>query len=80
MSISTKRILRELRREYPEAVQDFTGGGHIRLRFPDGAQVTCSASPSCPHFMNHVRQNVRRARRGATPPGPSQQPTPMENR
>lgn len=60
MSISTQRIRRMLREEFPEAEQSMTGSGHIRLRFPNGTQVTCSASPSCPHFMSHVRQNVRR--------------------
>ena len=65
MSISTPRIRRMLREEFPEAELSMTGGGHILLRFPDGARVTASASPSCPHFMSHVRSDVRRAREQA---------------
>lgn len=62
MSISTQRVLRELREAYPTAELSFTGSGHIRMRFPDGAIVFVSASPSKIHFMTYVHQDVKYAR------------------
>lgn len=62
MSISTKRVQRMLRAEWPEAELSFTGGGHLRLRFPDGAVVYTASSPSRIHFMTFVRMDVRKAR------------------
>lgn len=61
--MSTQRLLRELQAEFPDAQLAFTGGGHIRLRFPCGATVFVSASPSKTYFMNYVRRDVQRAKR-----------------
>jgi hypothetical protein len=60
--MSTQQIRRMLRDEYPEATIDMTGSGHIRLRFPDGAVVIVSSSPSKNYFMKHVHADVKRAK------------------
>lgn len=37
------------------------GRGHLTLRHPAGARVTCSFSPSCPHAHKNVLRDARRA-------------------
>lgn len=60
MAISTKKIQRELKREFPFIQLSPSGGGHIRILLPNGRSVFMAASPSCPHFMKHVRADIRR--------------------
>ena len=36
---------------------------HFKMRSPKGSLLTMSISPSCPHVLNHVREDVRRIER-----------------
>jgi hypothetical protein len=55
-----RKIVRELRREFPGADLEPTGGGHYRLRLPNGRFVIVAASPSSRSFMKYVRATVKR--------------------
>jgi hypothetical protein len=62
--MSTQRVRRMLRDEFPDAELVVSGRDHIRLRFPDGIMVTVSNSPSRSHWIDEVRRDVRRLRNG----------------
>lgn len=36
------------------------GKTHTKLKHPDGDIISVSGSPSCPYYMSHVMQDVRR--------------------
>ncbi|MBU2770090.1 hypothetical protein [Acidithiobacillus caldus] len=58
-----KKIVREMQKRYPRAKIKITGGGHLRLEFPDGSIVFTSSSPSDTRFLLNVQSTVRQARR-----------------
>ena len=62
--MSTQKIIRELRAEFPFAEVSLSNGGHIRLRLPNGRLVFVSATPSDRAFMRHVRRNVKQQMMG----------------
>jgi hypothetical protein len=35
----------------------------VRLRHPSGKTISASLTPSCPHFMHHVKADVKRVER-----------------
>ena len=55
-----RKIVRELRREFPDAQIEITNGGHYRLRLPNKRVVIVAATPSCRRFLSQVRADVRR--------------------
>jgi hypothetical protein len=55
-----KKILRELKREFPGSRIETTGGNHLRVRLVNGKSVFTSSTPSCPHYLKHIRGDVRR--------------------
>jgi hypothetical protein len=55
-----RKLVRELRREFPEAKVEITGKTHYRLRFPNGETVGVSSTPSDRREMRNVRAKVRR--------------------
>jgi hypothetical protein len=57
----TRRIERELRREFPFAEISVSGSSHYRLRLPNGKLVTTSSTPSCPYWLDNVKRDVKRA-------------------
>ncbi len=58
-----KKIVRELRKEFPEASIEVTRGGHIRIRFVGRTPVFTAATPGDWRSMYNVRAEVRRATR-----------------
>lgn len=59
---STQKIIRLIKREFPDIDVSFSKGGHIRLQLPNGAKVSVSSSPSDEFFfMRHVRADIKRA-------------------
>ena len=55
-----RKLLRELKREFPFATIETTGGSHYRIRLPNGRVVIVANTPSCRHFLRHARADVRR--------------------
>jgi len=55
-----RKIIRELRREFPAATVEVAAGNHYRLRLSNGRSVTVSATPGDRRFLQNVRSNVRR--------------------
>jgi hypothetical protein len=60
-----RKLLRELKREFPWAKVEIANSGHYRLRLPNGKSVFIAATPSCWHFLSHVRADVKRQMRNA---------------
>jgi hypothetical protein len=58
--MSTKKMMRELRREMPAGSKVFLSGRHVRIVLPNGRFVTTGASPSCCRFMQNTRRYVRK--------------------
>jgi hypothetical protein len=58
-----KKHLRELRREFPQALVEYTGKQHIRIVLPNGRSVFTSGTPSDVRIVRKVRARVRRAMR-----------------
>ena len=67
--ISTQKIIRMFRREYPGVVIDYTGKGHLRLRLPDGITAYAPASPSDHNFFKQLRRDIDRRRKEKTNAG-----------
>jgi hypothetical protein len=55
-----RRILRELRREFPFARIEVTNGGHYRLHLPNGRTVVVASTPSSRFFLHRARADVRK--------------------
>jgi len=55
-----RKLLRELRREFPFAKIEFTKRGHLRLCLPNGKTVLVASTPGCRHHLRHARADVRR--------------------
>jgi hypothetical protein len=58
-----RKLLRELKRTFPDARITTTGRGHYRLRLPGGQVVIASATPSDRRSMRNTRAEVRRQSR-----------------
>jgi hypothetical protein len=58
-----RKIVRELRRQFPDVVVEVSNGSHYRLKLPNGRVVMVSATPSDRRFMQNVRSDVRRTER-----------------
>ncbi|MBR0694278.1 hypothetical protein [Bradyrhizobium lablabi] len=56
----TRKLERELKRQFPNATIDVTGGNHYRLRLPSGKSVTFSGTPRSRGALRLVRADVRR--------------------
>jgi len=61
----TRKLERELKREFPFTEIELTGGGHYRLRLPNGQIVIVASTPGHRSFMRNVRRDVRRQMRSA---------------
>lgn len=55
-----KKLMRDLKREFPFAEIELTRGGHYRLRLPNGRVVIVASTPGDPLFLRHARADVRR--------------------
>jgi hypothetical protein len=55
-----KKLMRDLKRQFPFARIELTRGGHYRLRLPNARVVIIASTPSCRHFLRNVRTDVRR--------------------
>jgi hypothetical protein len=65
----TRKIVHELKRAFPNAVLEVTGGSHLRITLPNGKTVIASSTPSCRFALNNVKRDMRRSmdtERGAT--------------
>jgi hypothetical protein len=62
--MSTKKLIRTLRREYPTAKISYTNGGHIRLSLSDGRFLIMGASTSDHRVLTMVRNQIRKELRG----------------
>jgi hypothetical protein len=55
-----RKLLRELRREFPDAKIATTGGNHYRIALPNGRVVIVSTTPSDQNVMRIARADARR--------------------
>jgi hypothetical protein len=55
-----RKLLHELRREFPLAKITTTGRGHYRVTLPNGRTVITSNTPSCRRAMHNARAEIRR--------------------
>ncbi|MBR0695216.1 hypothetical protein [Bradyrhizobium lablabi] len=55
-----RKILRELRREFPDVEMRTTGSNRYRIILPNGRSVIVSNKPGCQSLMRNVRADVRR--------------------
>lgn len=55
-----RKLLRDLRREFPSATISTTGSNHYRIVLPNGRKVIVSGTPGCQSLMRNVRADVRR--------------------
>jgi hypothetical protein len=55
-----RKLLRELRREFPFATIELTSGNHYRLTLPNHRTVIVSSTPSCRNTLRVARSHVRR--------------------
>ena len=62
-----RKILRELRRTFPGAMVETTGGNHYRIVLPNGATVIVANTPGCQNFMRNAIADVRRQLRRENP-------------
>jgi hypothetical protein len=58
-----RKLERELRQEFPFTEIELTGGGHFRLRLPNGRFVIVASTPGHRSFMRSVRSDIRRVSR-----------------
>ena len=65
-----RKILRELKREFPFATIETTGGSHYRIRLPNGGAVIVANTPGCRNYLRNARADVRRQSK-KTPSQPS---------
>jgi hypothetical protein len=63
----TRKIERELRKEFSFAEISITNHGHYRLRLPNGRIVIAASTPSCWRDMRNLRGEVRRQMNGPEP-------------
>jgi hypothetical protein len=55
-----RKLLRELKREFPFATIETTGGNHYRIILPNGRVVIVANTPSCRNYLRSTRADVRR--------------------
>jgi hypothetical protein len=55
-----RKLLRDLRREFPFATIETTNGNHYRVTLPNGRVVIVSNTPSCRNTLRIARSDVRR--------------------
>jgi hypothetical protein len=55
-----RKLVRDLKKEFPSAKIEVTGGGHYRLRLPNGRAVIVAGTPSSRYFLCAARREVRR--------------------
>lgn len=55
-----RKLLRELKREFPRATIETTGGNHYRITLPNGRAVIVSGTPSDRNTLRLARSDVRR--------------------
>jgi hypothetical protein len=72
----TRKIVRELKREFPFAEIEITRGGHLRLRLPNGRIVIVASTPRRPLSVCHLRTVVRRQMRRRSSPSTHPHSTP----
>jgi hypothetical protein len=58
-----RKLLRELRRTFPDAEIRTTGSNHYAVRLPSGRVVIVSNSLSCRFFLHRARADARRLSR-----------------
>jgi hypothetical protein len=64
----TRKIKRELKREFPFAEIEITHRNHYKIRLPNGRVVIAASTPGHRSFMRSVRSDIRRASRLPNPP------------
>ena len=65
-----RKILRELKRTFPDARIRTTGSNHYAITLRNGAVVIVASTPSCRKFMRIAIADVRRqSRQEALPNG-----------
>jgi hypothetical protein len=57
--MSTQKLIRELRAEYPNAVITFTRKNHLRVEI-NGVVSIVAGTPSDRRHMHNVRSDIRR--------------------
>lgn len=63
-----KKLLRELKRTFPDAEIRVTGSNHYAVILPNGRVVIVSGSPSHQNFMRNAIADARRqSKRGDEP-------------
>jgi hypothetical protein len=55
-----RKLLRDLKREFPSTTIESTSGGHYRLRLDNGHSVIVAGTPSDWRFMRNTAASVRR--------------------
>ena len=72
-----RKLLRELRREFPFATIETTGSNHYRVTLPSGRVVIVASTPSCRKYLRNARADVRRQMRKRSPHdlSPKSEPT-----
>ena len=55
-----RKLLRELKRTFPDATIKTSGSNHYRITLPNSAVVIVSNSPSCRNFMRIAIADARR--------------------
>ena len=58
-----RKILRDLKKEFPTAAISVRGSGHYALDLGDGIVVIAAATPSDQKSIRNLRANVRRLTR-----------------
>ena len=61
-----RKLLRELRREFPNARITTTRGNHYQVVLSNGRTVIVSNSPSCRNFLRQAIAEARRQSRNVT--------------
>lgn len=58
--MSSRKIERELKREFPDCKFELTRKSHIRMILPNGRFVITSGSPSDVRAIRNIRTTIRR--------------------
>jgi hypothetical protein len=70
-----RKLLRELKREFPFATIETTGGSHYRILLPNGRAVIVANTPGCRNYLRNARADVRRQSK-SQPPSQKSESTP----
>ena len=55
-----RKLLRDLRREFPFATIETTNGNHYRITLPNGRTVIVAGTPRVRNTLRNARADVRR--------------------